>query len=219
MNMRMSLILGVLLAASAVAQAQTVGIDAAGNVDVDAGDGNRVQYSADGGVRAGATATSTRSSQNMASNSGTRTVPGDSTQREIVRGSRVNVATPGGVSVTGAEGGTATTTINGRTVTSGGGAANGVVTYINGELDGHDFTRRNLTGAAFTNASLRRASFAHSILIGADFANADLTSADLRGANLHNADITNADLDNARLDGAVWIDGRKCGAGSTGRCR
>ncbi|MDF1523792.1 MAG: pentapeptide repeat-containing protein, partial [Trueperaceae bacterium] len=65
-------------------------------------------------------------------------------------------------------------------------------------------------GADFSGADLR----------GAHLAGADLRGADLRGANLEGAFAPGdaVKLDDALLGGAVWIDGRVCGAESVGTC-
>ena len=133
---------------------------------------------------------------------------GDNLQRSHVPGARVNVANGGG---------TATSTISGRTTTAGVRVAG--LSYVNAELSGQNFAGRNLNGIDFTNATAERANFARAQLVGATLVNAELGGADLRGANLRNADVTNVEWGGARLDGATWVDGRVCAAGSTGRCR
>lgn len=221
MNKFLAFAIGSLLIAPA-AYAQTVDVDANGSVRVDAGNGTRVDIggnrngdvevradarrddaTSDAQVRAGT------SVQDISSNSGNRKVEGDNVQRAYIHGSRVNIADGGG---------TAISTISGRTTTGTGAGITGAG-YINEDLDGSNFSGRNLTGTAFTNASLNEASFANSILVGADFTNAELNGADLRGANLRNARVINAEFDGAKLEGATWIDGRVCGKGSVGRCR
>jgi uncharacterized protein YjbI with pentapeptide repeats len=52
---------------------------------------------------------------------------------------------------------------------------------------------------------------------------ADLTRSTFFGANLENANLVGAVIDGATfseayLSGAIWINGRKCEAGSIGRC-
>lgn len=225
MNRLLLVALGGLLMVPA-AMAQNVTVDGNGNVKVDAGDGTRVDVDGTGRGNVnvqthGRPATSGTnvqlrsgtSVQNISSNTGERRVEGNNVQRANIRGSRVNIATGGGTAISTIGGATSTaTSARAGTVISG-------VGYINGDLDGSNFSGRNLTGVAFTNASLNEAKFANSILIGADFTNAELNEADLRGANLRNARIINAEFDGARLDGAVWVDGRKCGKNSIGRCR
>jgi uncharacterized protein YjbI with pentapeptide repeats len=63
-------------------------------------------------------------------------------------------------------------------------------------------------GALFKGANLRAADLAYADLTGADLGYADLTGAVLGGAN----------LEGARFDQAIWVDGRRCAAGSLGRC-
>src|SRR5262245_22478462 len=117
------------LLAASLAHAQSVQVDANGNVNVDA-DGARVE------VDGGAANVSTRSgvqarTQNISSKLGNTRITGDNIQRINIRGRRVNVA--GG-------GGTAISTIAGHTTVS---APMGGVGYVNGELDGSNFSGRN----------------------------------------------------------------------------
>lgn len=201
-----------------LAQAQSIGVDARGNVKIDGGDGTRLSTTADGrattvaapGARVQVGTKARTSVQNIASNDGTRVVRGDNVQRASVQGSRVNIATGGG---------TSEQSVSGRTRVATSRGAVSAQSYVNGEFDGGEFSNRNLTGVDFTNASLRNARFGKSLLVGADFTNADLRGADLRGANLRNASVVNVDWNGVRLDGATWIDGRTCAAGSVGRCR
>lgn len=93
------------------------------------------------------------------------------------------------------------------------------VSYVNEELEGANFSGRQLASVAFTNATLIGADFSNADLRNANFANADLSRAQLSGANMSGADITNADFGNASLDGATWVDGRVCGPGSRGSCQ
>jgi uncharacterized protein YjbI with pentapeptide repeats len=65
-----------------------------------------------------------------------------------------------------------------------------------------------LGGAQLKGANLRAADLAYADLTGADLGYADLTGAVLGGAV----------LDGARLDQALWVDGRRCAAGSVGTC-
>jgi len=109
-------------------------------------------------------------------------------------------------------------------------------------LAGAQMTGASLIGAHLANASLRGAKLSESDLTdadlryadlgGADMSYAKLSAADLKGANLRLADLTNAVLDGAdlsyadlggarlggaslrrvELEGAIWTDGRRCGA-------
>ena len=115
-------------------------------------------------------------------------------------------------------------------------------------LDGLVAAGRDLTGAVFNNASLAGARLDRAVLDGADLRFANLAAAQLayarargallKGANLRAADLANADLagadlgyadltaavlggailEGARLDNAIWMDGRRCAAGSLGGC-
>lgn len=77
-----------------------------------------------------------------------------------------------------------------------------------------DWSGCNKQGFLLLGADLRGAR-----LVKADLSGANLRYADLREANLTGADLSSADLAGARLDGTIWIDGRRCAAGSEGRCR
>lgn len=208
-------------------QAQSIGVDAKGNLKIDGGDGSRLSTNANGSATVATTpgarvqvGKGRTSVQNIASNDGTRVVEGNNVQRATVRGNRVNIASGGGVAEQTVNGRTQVATST-RTTTSTASRVRGVPaqSYVNGEFDGIALANRNLTGVDFTNASLRKASFGKSILVGADFTNADLRGADLRGANLRNASVVNVDWDGVQLGGATWVDGRVCAAGSVGRCR
>lgn len=192
------------LLAASLAHAQSVEVDANGRVNIRTQD---TKIKVDGGEANVSTTSVQTRTQNIGSNVGNGQISGTNVQRVNIRGNRVNVAT---------DGATATSVIAGRTATS---PPSPGVGYVNGDLDGNNFSGRNLTGVAFVNASLTGAQFVNAILIAADFTNADLTDADLRGANLRNAEIHNAVYDDAKLDGATWVDGRKCGKGSIGVCR
>lgn len=116
-------------------------------------------------------------------------------------------------------------------------------------LSGLRSERADLLGASVHNALLESAQLAHARLVGADFEfsslnlinlrSADLSRANLRAAGLRNSDLRGAklvganlsyadlsgallagsDLRGARLDHAVWVDERRCGAGSLGVCQ
>jgi hypothetical protein len=115
-------------------------------------------------------------------------------------------------------------------------------------LDGLAATGLDLTGAVLNNASLAGARLDRAVLDAVDLRFADLAAAQLgyarargaqlKGANLRAADLAYADLtgaelsyadltgavlggailDGARLDQAIWVDGRRCAAGSLGGC-
>jgi uncharacterized protein YjbI with pentapeptide repeats len=111
-------------------------------------------------------------------------------------------------------------------------AANGL------DLSGIVLNNASLAGARLDRAVLEKADlrFAHlaaaqlgyarlggALLKGANLRAADLAYADLAGADLGYADLTGAVLggavlEGARLDQAIWVDGRRCAAGSVGTC-
>jgi len=91
--------------------------------------------------------------------------------------------------------------------------------YVNTDLSGHNFSAAKLAGITITNVDANSAIFRQADLSGAKFTNVDLSKADLRGANLKGAQFVNVDWEEAMLEGAIWIDGRRCGAGSTGACK
>lgn len=111
------------------------------------------------------------------------------------------------------------------------------------QLRSATFFRANLEDANLSGVQAHRAKFVsaklkNAILDGGNFMESDFTNADLEGvslkntdlrrarffrANLKNADFTGAkteraDLTRADLSGATWVNGRKCSAGSIGRC-
>lgn len=98
----------------------------------------------------------------------------------------------------------------------------------NASLAGARLDRTVLEGADLRFAHLAAAQLAyaragHALLKGANLRAADLAYADLRGADLGYADLTGAVLggallDGTRLDQAIWVDGRRCAAGSVGTC-
>ena len=91
--------------------------------------------------------------------------------------------------------------------------------FANQDLSGADLGGRKLKGANFANANLAGADLAGSDLRGANIVNVNLAQAQLQGANLKGANIVNTSWAGADLSGATWSDGRKCKAGSIGRCR
>jgi len=81
------------------------------------------------------------------------------------------------------------------------------IAYAN--LSGSNLSFTDFQGAIVKGANLRAAD-----LSKANFSNADLSYADMRQARLSDTVFTNADLSHA-----LWVDGRKCQAGSIGTCR
>ncbi|HTX02500.1 MAG TPA: pentapeptide repeat-containing protein [Candidatus Acidoferrales bacterium] len=78
--------------------------------------------------------------------------------------------------------------------------------YSGGDLRGHDFAHKNLSGANFQDTNLRGAVFDHAQLTGANFEDADLrdasfSHANLIGCNLEGARLAGAHFENARLTG------------------
>lgn len=212
---------GLLVASLAMpALAQSVDIDADGNVRIDAGDGTVVQAGAAGtAVRTHGATVEASGQQNLSSRSGNYQTDGDNTQH-----TQVDVQGDGGVHVISAGGGRATSTVNGRTITSSSSSSSssqrgGTTSYANQDLSGRDFAGGQLAGVTFANSHLAGASFRDAVLVEASFANANLDSVDFRGANLQDATLTNAVLSGARFDGATWVDGRICDSGSVGVCR
>ncbi|MGY0558331.1 MULTISPECIES: pentapeptide repeat-containing protein [unclassified Lysobacter] len=202
------------LAMPAIAQ-NVVEIGADGSVKINAGDGTVVQAGAAGTeVRTHGATVEASGQQNLSSRTGNYQTDGDNTQH-----TQVDVQGDGGVHVISAGGGRATSTVNGRTITSSSSQRGGTTSYANQDLSGRDFAGRQLGGVTFVNSHLAGASFRDAVLVEASFANANLDSVDFRGANLRDATLANAMLSGARFDGATWVDGRICGSGSVGVCR
>ena len=86
------------------------------------------------------------------------------------------------------------------------------------DLRSADLAYADLSGSTLVQARLAGARLFGSNLTGADLSGASLEDADLGFADLRNARIEGARFDRARLGNAIWIDGRRCAASSTGRC-
>jgi len=86
------------------------------------------------------------------------------------------------------------------------------------DLQSADLTYADLSASILVEARLAGARLFGSNLTGADLSGASLEDADLGFADLRNARIEGARFDRARLGNAIWIDGRRCAASSTGRC-
>lgn len=113
------------------------------------------------------------------------------------------------------------------------------VSYPGADLRGASLRSARLSGANLLGARLAAADLAYADLSGvtlrtANLAGADLMGADLQGARLDGASLVNANLryadlrgasldgavlDGVRLDNALWLDGRRCAAGSVGSCK
>lgn len=128
----------------------------------------------------------------------------DSDSSNVTVGSSVSVGT----------GGSAINAGNG-----GGAVGKGRKEYVNADLSGQNLSRRNYAGASFTNVEAVGTNFNGSDFSKAVMTNVDLSKADLRGANLSGAQMTNVEWNGALFDGATWLDGHRCGQGSTGKCR
>jgi uncharacterized protein YjbI with pentapeptide repeats len=85
-------------------------------------------------------------------------------------------------------------------------------------LEGADLRFAHLAAAQLAYARAGRALFKGANLRAADLAYADLGGADLGYADLTGAVLGGANLEGARLDHAIWVDGRRCVAGSLGGC-
>jgi len=98
------------------------------------------------------------------------------------------------------------------------------VKFQGADLHGSNFNSSNFQYADlalvnFSYADLSYSKFTGAVLRGADLTNVDLSYSDLSYTNLLNAKLGGAKLKGARFDSAIWIDGRKCKAGSIGFCR
>ena len=88
-----------------------------------------------------------------------------------------------------------------------------------------NFTKANLYKADLSHAKLNMANFSNANLMVANLIGADLRFTNFRGADLRGADLRGAKMDLIRLDkdtkltGAIWKNGKVCGAGSFGECK
>lgn len=106
-----------------------------------------------------------------------------------------------------------------RTGAAAGAAVQNGNDYVNQELAGAGWARRDLRRANITNTNLQSADLTGANLGAASLVNVDLSGARLVGANLRGANLVNVDLEDADLSHAVWVDGHSCRAGSIGQCR
>ncbi len=154
-----------------------------------------------GNIRVEASPGTTKGDKATASKKGkTEVIAGDSESTVAIDGKNVattNVGRSGGVA-TGGKGGKV---------------------FVNTDFSGQDLSRGNYAGASFTNVEAVGVNFRGVDLSRAVMTNMDLSNADLRGANLAGAQMTNVDWEGALLDGAIWVDGRRCGPSSVGRCK
>jgi len=94
-------------------------------------------------------------------------------------------------------------------------AANLFGTKLNkADISYADLSNSNLSFTDFQQAILKGTNLRATDLSKANFTQADLSYADLRDAKLNDTVLANANLSNA-----IWVDGRKCLAGSIGVCR
>jgi len=187
------LFLALLLAVGSV-QAQSVSING-GNIRVDASSSSKVT----------ATVKGAKGSATKKSNVISADDSGDDSESD-------NVTVGSGVSLGN----------GGSTVNSGGGYSEDGKRrkeYVNSDLSGQNLSRRSYAGASFTNVEAVGTNFGGANLTKAVFTNVDLSKADLRGANLSGAKMTNVVWSGALFDGATWVDGRRCGPGSIGKCK
>jgi uncharacterized protein YjbI with pentapeptide repeats len=82
------------------------------------------------------------------------------------------------------------------------------------DVSGADFSRANLQHATFFAANAEGANFSGARLEGVNFTRANLAGANLQGARID----ASTWFIGAKLGGAIWTDGRKCAAGSVGKC-
>ena len=206
----------VILAASfGAAYSQSVVIDG-GNIRVDASPGSKATV-----ITKGDRTTASKKSKTVV-------IEGDSESSVVIDGKNVVTTAIG-------DGASAETNIgNHRTVPSGGGkttvtnvgksgsvatVGKGGKVFVNSDFSGQDLSRASYVGASFTNVEAVGTNFRGADLSRATMTNVDLSKADLRGANLAGAQMTNVDWDGALMDGAIWVDGRRCGLMSVGRCK
>ncbi len=81
------------------------------------------------------------------------------------------------------------------------------------DLSYADLSRANLSFVDFQNAQLKGTN-----LRSADLSKANFTNVDLSYANIQDANLQGVVLTSAKLDHAIWINGKKCLAGSVGKC-
>ena len=110
---------------------------------------------------------------------------------------------------------------------------------LNADLSGAMLNSTNLQGANLFGSKLIKADLSYADLSNGNFSFTDLQQAELKGANLratdlskanlYASDLSYADLQDAKLtdtvltktnlSNAIWVNGRKCLAGSIGVCR
>lgn len=77
----------------------------------------------------------------------------------------------------------------------------------------------DLQGATLEQVELRKSDLTDCNLRDSRLNGVILAGSDLSGCDLTGAKLIDADLYEVKLDGATWLDGRHCAAGSTGSCK
>ena len=91
-------------------------------------------------------------------------------------------------------------------------------------LEEVDLSDSEMSFSVLTLAHINNSTFVDSRMIGVSFRNAlisntDFSNSDLTYADFSNAEVNNTVFEGARLDHAIWMDRRRCAAGSIGVCR
>lgn len=81
-----------------------------------------------------------------------------------------------------------------------------ILNFTYAELEGQDFSNRDLTGSVFAATNLRNASFQNSNLTNAIMTEGILLGADLRGVNFTGALIDRVTFDLSDLSNAIFVD-------------
>lgn len=76
----------------------------------------------------------------------------------------------------------------------------------------------DLSGANFSNLDMTGARLVGSNLSGANLSDAIFSDTNLTDANLTGANIKGTNFSGAKLSNTIWVDGKKCGSGSVGKC-
>ncbi|HOW55463.1 MAG TPA: pentapeptide repeat-containing protein [Syntrophorhabdaceae bacterium] len=78
-----------------------------------------------------------------------------------------------------------------------------------------DLSKANLAGIDLYGANLAGANLSGANLKGTIFGDADLNGANLQGATADKE----TNFSGAKLSNTIWMDGKKCKAGSIGKCK
>lgn len=84
--------------------------------------------------------------------------------------------------------------------------AQSVINFTHAELEGQDFSNRDLVGAVFAASNMRSTSFRNSDLTNSIMTEGVLLNADLRGTNFTGALIDRVSFDFADLRDAIFTD-------------